>query len=252
MLCRDIIHRMEQDFPVETAMEWDNVGLIVGRYDKEVKRIYIALDVTDEVLADAVSKKVDLLISHHPLLFSSIKKINDVDFIGNRLITLIQNDISYYAMHTNYDVIRMGELAGNMLGLQELEVFEENGIGKIGCFEQELTLAKCCEKVKDAFHLSGVKVFGNLEKGIRRVAVSPGSGKHMSEIAIEKKADVFITAEIDHHEGIDAVARGVAVVDAGHYGMEHIFIADMKAYMETHFANVEIDAAKISHPFQFV
>ena len=111
MICKDIIEVIERTCPAACALEWDNVGLLAGRDDKEVKRIYIALDATDEVIEAAVSEGADMLVTHHPLIFSGLKKINNQDFTGRRLIRLIQNDISYYAMHTNYDVCRRGRLA---------------------------------------------------------------------------------------------------------------------------------------------
>ena len=97
-----------------------------------------------------------------------------------------------------------------------------------------------------------MKVYGNLQQVVSNVALSPGSGKHMSELAIEKGADVFITAEIDHHEGLDANAEGMAIIDAGHYGLEHIFIQDMVEYFKQNFKQIEVLGAEISHPFHIV
>ena len=119
MLCRDIMKVIETTYPKHAALEWDNVGLLVGRANKDVKKIYIALDATDEVIDAAISLKADMLITHHPMLFSPVKRITDEDFIGNRVVKLLQHDISYYAMHTNYDVLGMADLSGVMLGLQK-------------------------------------------------------------------------------------------------------------------------------------
>ena len=124
MICREIIKEIEARFPKHYAMEWDNVGLQVGRSDKEVKRIYLALDATDEVIEEAADWGADMLITHHPMIFKAMKKINDEDFIGRRVLKLIRDDISYYAMHTNYDVMGMAELAGKVLELSEPEVLE--------------------------------------------------------------------------------------------------------------------------------
>ena len=113
MICREIIKEIEARFPKHYAMEWDNVGLQVGRSDKEVKRIYLALDATDEVIEEAADWGADMLITHHPMIFKAMKKINDEDFIGRRVLKLIRDDISYYAMHTNYDVIGMADLSAD-------------------------------------------------------------------------------------------------------------------------------------------
>ena len=185
MLCKDIIKIIETTYPKTAALAWDNVGLLVGRQDKEVLRIFIALDATDDVIETAIAKGADMLITHHPLIFEPLKQITDEHFISGRILKLIQNDISYYAMHTNYDVLEMAELSAEKIGLYDTEVLEvtneekNQGIGKVG-FLNERTLRECCELVKEQFGLDGVKVFGDLEKKIRRVAISPGSGKHMT------------------------------------------------------------------------
>jgi len=253
MLCKEIINVIEETYPRYAAAVWDNVGLLVGRTAKEVKKIYIALDATDEVIEEAISCGADMLLTHHPMIFSPLKKITDEHFIGNRVVKLLQHDISYYAMHTNYDVIGMADLASKMLDIQNTEVLaEDEGVGQVGEFAEEMTVEECCELIKDTFQLPMVKVFGDAKRKVKRVAICPGSGKHMTEYVLRKAADVFITGDIDHHEGIDAVAQGLVVIDAGHYGLEHIFIQDMKAYLNKNLDAVEIVTAEISHPFQMI
>lgn len=255
MLCKDIINKIEDTYPRSAAEEWDNVGLLVGRADKDIQRIYVALDATDEVIFEAICQKADLLLTHHPLLFTPLNQITGDDFIGRRILKLAQNDISYYAMHTNYDVVRMAALAGDLLGLRETEVMhvtdEESGegIGRVGKLERKVTVKECCELVKEKFQLATVKVYGDLDAVAERVAISPGSGKHMSDYAILKGANAFVTAEIDHHEALDANARGMAIIDAGHYGLEHIFIEDMVDFLNKNMQGVEIIGDPLKHPF---
>lgn len=258
MLCKEIIKIIEDTYPKSEALEWDNVGLLAGRTEKEVQKIYVALDATDEVIDAAIAMQADMLVTHHPLLFSPMKKITDEHFIGNRVVKLLQHDISYYAMHTNYDVLGMAHLSGEMLGLREAGVLEETnsesgeGIGRVGYLEVEMTLQECCELVKERFGLPGVRLFGEEKKKINRVAISPGSGKHMAEIALEKGAEVLITGDIDHHEGIDAVARGLAIIDAGHYGLEHIFIKDIASFLKEQISEMKVAEAAIVQPFQVI
>ena len=255
MLCREIIAVIECTYPKHAALEWDNVGLLVGRAEKEVKKVYVALDATDEVIDEAIRSGADMLITHHPLIFAPLKKITDEHFVGNRVVKLLQHDISYYAMHTNYDVLGMAELSGEILGLQHGDVFEvtdeENhiGIGRIGDLKQDMSLEECCRLVKDAFAIPTVKLFGDKETVVKRAAISPGSGKKMSETALQKGADVLITGDIDHHEGIDAMAQGLAIIDAGHYGLEHIFVNDIASYLKDNLKGIEIEQAVIRHPF---
>lgn len=254
MLCREVTDIIEQRFPKEYALDWDNVGLLAGRDDKEVRCIYIALDASDEVIHAAAQQGADMLVTHHPLIFSGMKRITNQDFIGRRILELIRRDISYYAMHTNYDVLGMAALSGSMIGLKQPEALEvtceaQEGIGRIGQLEKAVSLKQCCEDVKRAFHLESVRVFGNPDRTVERIAICPGSGKSVIGEALKKQADVLITGDIGHHEGIDAAAQGMAVIDAGHYGLEHIFVEDMKDYLGKKLEGVQIITAPVCHPF---
>lgn len=260
MKCEEILTILRQAAPEHYACAWDNVGLLVGSGKKEVKRIYLALDATDDVVAQAAACGADLLVTHHPLIFSGLKRVTDEDFIGRRVKELIAHDISYYAMHTSFDVAKMADLAAKRLGLCKMEPLEElleeagekKGIGKIGDLESEMTLAACAEFVKKAFGIPAVKVFGDLEREVKRAAVCPGSGKSEIPFALKKQAEVFITGDIDHHDGIDAVAEGLCVIDAGHYGLEHIFVPYMKEYLDARCEQVEVIMREDIFPFEMV
>lgn len=246
MRCDELIKRLELLAPISYACDWDNPGLLAGRSDKEVSRILVALDATDEVIAQAIEQKVDFLLTHHPLIFKPLSKINDLDFIGGRIVRLLQHDISYYAMHTNFDSAPgcMADLAAGLLNLEcpsVLEVMGETadglpyGIGKIGKIREEESLESLASLVKEKFHLPFVTVYGmgSVRLPIRTVAICPGSGKSVLSIAQAKGAQVLITGDIGHHEGIDAAAKHMAVIDAGHYGLEHIFVEFMASYLKT-------------------
>ncbi len=257
---RAIIRILEEQSPLSFACGWDNVGLLAGNADKDVKKIYIALDATDEAVDEAVLAGADMLLTHHPLIFKGMKRIVAEDFIGRRLIKLILNDIAYYAMHTNFDVKGMADLASGMLGLKECAVLDvtavsdgrEEGIGRVGMLPEPMDLRSCAEFVKAAFLTEHVKVFGEPDRKLLRAAVSPGSGKSEIKNAIAAGADVLITGDIDHHEGIDAAAQGLCIIDAGHYGLEHIFITYMKEYLEQNCAGVEIAVQQKAFPYWIV
>lgn len=256
MQCQKIIEKIEETYPLKYALEWDNSGFLAGRHQKEVGRIYVALDATDEVIEAAVKDGADLLITHHPMLFSPVRRVTDQELVGRRLIRLIQEDLAYYAMHTNYDVLRMSELSGDRLGLTAPEILEvtceepcRQGIGRVAELTAPVALKQYCETVKKAFGLAAVQVFGELDRPVKRIAVSPGSGKSMIGPALEKRADVLVTGDIGHHEGIDAAAQGMNIIDAGHYGIEHIFVEDMKRFLEQTFENVAVTGDMPRQPF---
>ena len=119
MKCSEIIEALRELAPEEWACEWDNPGLIAGRTEKEIKRIFVALDATDHIVEEAVRVEADLLLTHHPLIFKAVKQVNNQNFITRRLLRLIQADISYYAMHTNFDAAPgcMADLAAGRLGI---------------------------------------------------------------------------------------------------------------------------------------
>ena len=260
MLCKEIIQVIEATYPRNAALDFDNVGLLAGRSEKEVNRVYLALDATDEIITRAVEAGADMLVTHHPLIFSPLKKVTDEDFVSRRVMRLIQNDISYYAMHTNYDVLGMAELAEKILDIRDTQVLDvtgadgerEEGIGRIGRLEREMSLEECCVYVKHKLNLGSIKVFGDMNRRIRTLAVSPGSGKSAIKPAIQKGADVLVTGDIGHHDGIDAVEQGLAVIDAGHYGTEYIFIDDMKRFFAEKLPGLEVETAPVIHPFQVI
>lgn len=244
MRCSEVMERLEKLAPVSYACSWDNPGLLAGRREKEIHRIVVALDATEDVIGLAVRERADMILTHHPLIFGTISKINDGDFLGARLIKLIQNDICCYAMHTNFDSAPggMADLAAARLKLQNPAVLESvgvtpdgvaYGIGKAGELPEPMSLEELAAYVKEAFGLPWVSVYGLEQEteSVVRIAVCPGSGKHMLSYVKASGAKVLITGDVGHHDGIDAVADGVAVINAGHYGLEHIFIDFMDTYI---------------------
>ena len=218
------------------------------------------MDATDEALEEAIANGADMLLTHHPMIFKGMKRVTQEDFIGRRIIRLIQNDMVYYAMHTNFDVMGMADLAADYLGISDTRVLEitsvsetgEEGIGRYGSLKKEMTVRECCEEVKQAFSLENVKVFGDLERKVKTAAISPGSGKSVISNALQAGVDVLITGDIDHHEGIDAVAQNMTVIDAGHYGVEHIFIPYMEQYLKREAKELEIAVQPLTFPFQII
>ena len=257
MLCQKIIETLEARYPGSCAMDWDNVGLLVGRRKKEVHRIYVAVDATDEVIEEAIEAQADMLVTHHPMIFSGMKQITEDDFIGRRVLRLIQNDIAYYAMHTNYDVLGMADLSADYTKMHDttvLSVTEERegevqGFGRVGKLPREMTLREYAQLVKESLKLNDVKVYGNLDSMVKCAAVCTGSGKSMIKDVIKAGADVYVTGDIDHHTGIDTVAQGLALIDAGHYGTEYIFMDAMKKELTQAFPELKISCAEVKSPY---
>lgn len=260
MKCKDFIQILRQQADESRACSWDNVGLLVGSMQKEIKKVYIALDASDEAVSEAAAAEADFLLTHHPLIFQGMKRVTQEDIIGRRVMALIRADISYYAMHTNFDIMGMAELAAEKIHLQNgvpLEVTGEvdgraAGIGRVGALERPMSLEACCTLVKEAFGRKHVKVFGDLQAMVSRAAICPGAGKSNVTDARNAGAQVYITGDIDHHTGIDAAAAGMAVIDAGHYGIEHIFIPYMAGYIRQHAPELIVTEQAVTEPFCIV
>ena len=259
MKCRNILNRLYKRCPLSLAEEWDNVGLLAGRPEKEVRRVYIALDATDEVIEHAVERKADMLLTHHPMIFSAMKKITGDDFTGRRIMELIKHDISYAALHTNYDIACMADNASELLALKDTiplcpsgETDEDRGtgLGRIGTLPETCTLKECAELVKERFSIPNVRIYGDVNSVVETVAILPGSGGSEISFAILNNADVYITGDISHHQGLDAVLQGLAVIDAGHYGIEKIFIEDMRNWFLKELPELTVYTEAPEEPFE--
>lgn len=257
MKVSEIVSWLETEYPPSFAEEWDNVGLLVGDDQREVKKIFLALDLTEDVLDQAEAFGADMIITHHPMIFSGIKKINNHSFTGRRIIRLILGRTAYYAMHTNYDILGMADLSAEYLKLSECRVLaktgekdgQEAGLGRVGRLEKSMTLREFAKRVKESLRLLDVRVYGDLDREVSSAAVCTGSGKSLISDVMASGAEVYVTGDIDHHTGIDAAADGLAVIDAGHYGTEYIFAEAMKKKLQAQFTQIEIGTAQMKFPY---
>jgi len=264
MECREILQKIEEIAPVSYACGWDNVGLLAGRRDKEVSRVTVALDANDRAIEQAIAGGSDLLVTHHPLIFSPVKRVTDETLVGRRLLKLLTHDICLISMHTNFDIAPgcMGDLAAERLGLTgytPLEVTGEGengpyGIGVVGAPAGEsVSVEQLCLQVKEAFDLEGVQLYAPEDMSpVTCVAMCPGSGKDEISYALAAGAQVLITGDITYHYATDAVAEGLAIIDAGHYGLEQVFIPFMTSYLKEKVPGLTVDAVEICQPNRYI
>lgn len=260
MKCKEIIGRIEAAYPKTAALERDNVGLLCGRSEKDVQIVFVALDATEEIIMQAMVAGAGMLITHHPMFRSGVERITDLDYTGRRLIQLIQHDICYYVVHTNYDVLALSEMVGNKLGLQNQFVLWETleqdgevlGVGRIGELSNPCRVVTCCDLVKERFGIEHVRVFGNVDKVVSKIAISPGSGKSAIPYALAKGAELLITGDIGHHDGLEAVDQGLAIMDAGHYGTEFMFVEEMQSFLLKVDSTLKVVVEKKHHPFRTI
>ncbi len=231
---KDIIKLIEKTAPQELAYPWDNTGFITGDKEKEVKKIYLTLDLFKENIDEAVSAGVDMIISHHPILFKGVQKIDYSSQQGYIVKQLIQNDIALYSSHTSMDCANGGinDVLAKKLGLINTRIIEKNsdfhdcGLGRIGEIENEMTLKEYAEFVKKQLTTPFVRVSGEFDSVIKTVAVGGGACDDLIPQAQEMGADVMVTADMKYHIAADSKDSGISVIDAGHFPTE-VFVVDI-------------------------
>jgi len=240
MKCKDLIAKLEELSPSMYAMDWDNSGLLVGDKDKEITKVLLSVDVTDEVIEEAVREGADMILSHHPMIFSKINRVVASDLSGRRIIRMIENGICCYCMHTNFDVMGMADAAADELGLLQSEVLmvtyeddiSKEGIGRYGFLKDITSLQELGQQVKHIFALDHVILYGDKDTKVAKAAISTGSGKSVIKYALQTDCDVIITGDIDYHTALDSIAQGLCIIDAGHFGLEKIFITYLQEYLK--------------------
>ncbi|MDO4813847.1 MAG: Nif3-like dinuclear metal center hexameric protein [Gemella sp.] len=219
------------------AESWDNVGLILGDENQKVEKILVCLDVTTDVVKEAKEKSIDLIISHHPLIFKGIRNINFNDFKGKILKELIKNDISVISAHTNLDSAKFGlnDYLSKLLELQETKVLvpnkqvEDTGLGRIGNLSESMSQEEFIEYAKEKLGLKFVKLVKANDINIKSVAILGGSGA--SFIQTLPEVDIYLTGDIGYHDAVDAIEMNQNLLDIGHFA-EKASKALFKSYLE--------------------
>jgi dinuclear metal center YbgI/SA1388 family protein len=223
---------IESICPSELAEDWDNCGIQIDTEYDDVDRVLVALEVTDQVIREAIDKNVDMIVTHHPLIFGSIRSVDCHDVTGGYVYQLIRNGISVYSCHTSFDALEGGnnDYLGNLLRLQEIERFETgNPLCRKGVTPYEISLADFVRGMAASLGIEERKiaVVGDPAQTICTVGWCTGSGTEFIRDAAEEDLDLFITGDLKYHQAQEAKARGIAVIDAGHYGTEKIFVENM-------------------------
>jgi dinuclear metal center YbgI/SA1388 family protein len=256
MTIKDIIQIIEKHAPRAYAEEWDNVGLLIGDENETAQGVLIALELTEPVLQEAIDGKFNLIITHHPLIFSGIKKINYQDLTDRIIRRLIINNIAVYAAHTNLDNAPNGvnQMLARKIGLKDTTILSPNilyqsenttekiGSGVIGTLPEPMDEKDFLLKLKQILNIPVLRHSGFVGRPVRKVALCGGSGSFLIHSVLEHKADVFITADIKYHDFF-IPDKKMLLVDAGHYETEQFTTSLLLDIFNQNFSNF---AARIS------
>lgn len=260
----EIIKIMDQLAPPLLAEEWDNVGLQIGDPRLPVRRIWVALDPSPEVVKAACQKEVDLLITHHPLIFRPLKSI-DFETPGGSIIQMAtHHQMAIFSAHTNLDIVRDGvnDVLAQRLGMRNLAVLQpvkvgerakeeirpltggetEYGIGRIGSLAKAGSLKSLVSLVKKKLKLDFVKIAGDLEMKITQVAICSGSGSSLMQAFLSSKAQAYISGDIHYHDAREAEGANRGIIDIGHFPSEHLMVDALAQQLEKIISKAGIEA----------
>jgi dinuclear metal center YbgI/SA1388 family protein len=232
MIINNIIAHLESIAPPSYQEPYDNAGLITGSGDWECTGAVVCLDAIEAVIDEAISANYNLVVAHHPIVFSGLKRINGYNYVERAVIKAIKNDIAIYATHTNLDSVLQGVNGriANMLQLQDRRILLPKsadtagpGSGLTGELASPISETAFLQLLKEKFNLPVVRHTPLLSKPVKKVALCGGAGSFLISRALAAGADVFVSSDIKYHEFFDADSRMV-IADIGHYESEQFTI----------------------------
>lgn len=260
---KDIVMQLEQFAPPQLAEPWDKVGLQIGSQAATVRRILVALELTEAVVSEAVTQHIDLIILHHPAIFAALDSLCTDDERIHLYATLLRHQIAVYVAHTNLDAASggMNDWVAQRLGLQQVAPLTDAegapAIGRIGLLAQPMPLVHYAEHVKQAFDLAAVRlVTTDKQQLVRRVAVVAGGGISYYPLALAQRADVFVTGDVRFHPAHELLAKGLSCIDPGH-AIERIcqphLVALLSQWADAAGWDITVqETIAVLDPFQFV
>lgn len=250
----DITRHLEAKYPKTLAYDWDNVGLQVGSLNKKASVVLVTLDVTKDVVKEAVALKADLIVTHHPLIFKPVASIATESPRGWMIDKLVKHDVALYAMHTNYDLADggMNDRLAKLLGIREPKLLdEEEGIGRYGAVDPQ-PMAGFIMKAKAVLGVASARFIGSIDKNVSVVGVSGGSGSNHVGQAKRQGCDLYVTGDVTYHTALDCVQMGLSVLDVGHYA-EKVFKTAIAEELSAAFPDVRIVVSTVdTDPYETV
>ena len=247
----DIIKYIEHRYPCNTQMDFYNSGANIVNYDDTVKGILVCLDITKDAIEYAHKNDINLIISHHPFIFNSLKRIND-NPLSKRIKLLIKYGISAYSIHTNFDVnlkYGMGKIVKDLL-IDKTLIKKEKllsecvvnkvkyGLGNVITLKKALSIDTIYNQLAKKFSIANDKMVLYSNKpnlSVKKLIIMPGSGSGEVDLVIKEKPDLLITSEIKHNQIVDLLEEDIAYINATHYGLEKVFIDCMSKFLKTKF-----------------
>ncbi len=240
--------------PNEMKMDFDNVGLLVGTSQAKVNKALIALDITDEVVDEAIREGAQLILSHHPLFFD-LKTVNDQSPTGQKIVKLLQNGISALCQHTNLDNVDGGvnDALANAIGVSVCGRLEDTlltsdgrayGMGRIGYLNIPTSMSDYLSFLKSALKTGGLR-YHDAKKPVYKLALCGGSGGDLISRAAVLGCDTLVTADVKYHQFLEAKELGLNLIDADHFCTENVVVPVLAQMLKDGFPHVEAVISKV-------
>lgn len=252
---KDIYAALDCWAPFQIQMSFDNAGLLVGRGDREVSKLVVALDITEQVVEEAVSLGAGLVVAHHPVIFDPVRSVTDQEPVGRTLLSLIEGRVAAICAHTNLDAAQGGvnDCLAQRLNLTEVEQLHQDGnlpdgspygIGRVGMVHQAgLSVPQYAAFVKERLSAACVR-YVDAGKPVKKVAVGGGSCGSMLADAADAGCNTFVTADVKYDVFLKARAMGMNLLDAGHYATENVVCPALADFLKERFPEVEVQISQ--------
>lgn len=240
---QQIADYFEDCVPSSLALGFDNVGLLCGYPDNNVTKVLFALDATVDVIEEAARLGAELIITHHPVIFTPMKRILASEPDGNRIIRALRHNLSIISLHTNLDAVDGGvnTTLASVLGLQELSLLD---IGRIGVLSDVLSMDSFLLRCKEVLSVSGMRYL-NAGKPVSKVAVCGGSGGDLVSAAAEAGCDTLVTGEVKHHQWLEGKELGINIIEADHYCTEAVVVPALLQMTRDGFPCLELQISAV-------
>ena len=243
---KDVLAFLDSKAPLTTQLGFDNAGFLCGDAAAEVRRVLVALDITDGVIAEAAGFGAELIVSHHPVCFTPMKSVTTDDLTGRKFAAMLRGGISAICMHTNLDAAPGGvnDALCAALGAENLGLLdpEHDTMSRLCRFAEPMEHGAFLAHVKSALGANGLR-FAGPEKPVRIFGVCGGAGADFIPAAAERGCDAYITADVKHHQFLMADELGIALVDAGHFSTENVVVPVLAAWLGGRFPELDIRMA---------
>lgn len=241
----EIFNALCEFAPLELQMDFDNSGFLFGRGDAQVDSVLLSLDITNAVIKEAIEKNVQLIISHHPLIWSAPKAITDNSAYTEKLLTLAENGIAVISMHTNLDCAQGGVndvLLNYFCDDMACDTLED--CGRIGILKETISMTEFLQLCKEKLGCKGIRYYNSGRK-VSKLGVFGGSGADSLKEAWDKGCDTLLTADVKYHQFLEAAELGLNLIDADHFYTENPVIFELCKIIRNNFSEINTYVSQV-------